>query len=282
MLRPKILITAICASLLFSSTFSLPSFASDNIASIGKYEVTKQEAELATKMAGLGDPTGGGSQFDKLSVDAKKVVAIRLLNDKAIEAEAKKEKLDEQNDVAMATRAILVSKYIEKHSGNLEVLAKKKYDETVGGLKGKKTYTLSHILVKEKSEALKLKKEIEFIGKKPNKNWLPEFKKLAKEKSIDTATAKNGGLVGSVPEMKLPEEFVTNIKGKKTNTLVGPFKTNLGYHLAFIEKVEPMHIEPYEKVKNVFIGQVFQEETERLAKENLKGKEVKFAFAAKE
>ncbi len=256
------------AILLTSFAFVNNSFASNKIASIGKYEVTKEEAELATKMAGLGE-------FDKLSVDAKKVVATRLLNDKAIEAQAKKEKLDEQTDVAMASRAILVSKYIEKHSGNLETLAKKKYDETVGGLKGKKTYTLSHILVKDEAEASKLKKTITNAGA----NWKSEFKKLAKTNSIDTATAKNGGLVGSVPEMKLPEEFVQHIKNAKINTLISPFKTSLGYHIAFIEKVEPTHVEPYANVKNVFIGQVFQEETERLAKENLKGKEVKFEFA---
>lgn len=35
-------------------------------------------------------------------------------------------KLDERTDVAMNRRAILVSKYIEKHSSNLEALAQKK------------------------------------------------------------------------------------------------------------------------------------------------------------
>jgi parvulin-like peptidyl-prolyl isomerase len=255
------------AILLTSFAFVNTSFASDKIASIGKYEVTKQEAELATKMAGLGE-------FDKLSFDIKKVVVTRLLNDKVIEAEAKKEKLDEQTEVAMASRSILVSKYIEKHSGNLEVLAKKKYDETVGGLIGKKTYTLSHILVKDDSEANKIYKALS-----SSKNWKPEFQKMAKEKSIDTATAKNGGLVGSVPEMKLPEEFVRYIINVNVNTIIVPFKTSLGYHIAFVEKVEPLHIEAYEKVKQVFIGQIFQEETDRLAKENLKGKEIKFDFA---
>ncbi len=152
-------------------------------------------------------------------------------------------------------------------------MAKKKYDETVGGLKGKKTYTLSHILVKDEAEANKIYKTLS-----SSKNWKSEFKKLAKEKSIDTATAKNGGLVGSVPEMKLPADFLQNIQNAKTNTLIKPFKTNLGYHIATIEEVEPVHIEPYEKVKQIFIGQVFQEETEHLAKENLKGKEIKFEF----
>ena len=128
-------------------------------------------------------------------------------------------------------------------------------------------------MVKEKSEASKLYKAIT-----SSKNWKPEFKKLAKEKSIDTATAKNGGFVGSLSEIKLPEEFVKHIKGKKINTLIKPFQTNLGYHIVTLEKVAPMHIEPYESVKNAFIGQVFQAETERLAKVNLKDKEVKFAF----
>lgn len=259
----------ISVSLLTTFLFVKPSFASDRIASAGKHEVTKQEAELATKMAGLGE-------FDKLSTDSKKVVVQRLINDKVLEEQSKKEKINEQDDVAMATRAILVSKYIEKHSGNLETLAKKKYDETTSALKGKKTYTLSHILVKDEAEANKIYKTLSSSA-----NWKSEFKKLAKEKSIDTATAKNGGSVGSVPEMKLPEEFVQHIKNAKPNTLIKPFKTNLGYHIATVEKIEPVHIEPYEKVKNVFIGQVFQEETERLAKENLKGKEVKFEFDAK-
>lgn len=254
------------------------SFASDTvIASVGKYEVTQSEIDFAAKMAGLGERDSNGvSQFDKLSVDAKKVVAQRLINDKVLEEQSKKEKINEQDDVAMAIRAILVSKYIEKHSGNLDVLAKRKYDETVGSLNGKKTYTIFHILVKDKNEAEKIYKQISGKGKK----WFFEFKKLAKERSIDTATAKNGGLVGSVPEMKLPADFLSNIQNAKTNTLIKPFKTNLGYHIVTVEKIEPIHIEPYDKVKQVFIGQVFQEETERLAKENLHGKEIKFEFEA--
>lgn len=242
-------------------------FASDKIASVGKYEITKTEAELASKGMGLGE-------FSGLELEARRAVTRMLLNDKILESLAKKEKLEEQNDVQIAIRKILVSKYIESHSGNLEVLARKKYDEAAGLLKNKKTYTFSHILVKDKFEADKLKKMITGAGKK----WLSEFRKLAKEKSLDTATAKNNGLVGNIPEIKLPEEFVKNIKNKKTNTLIGPFKTDLGYHIAFVEKVEAMHIEPYDKVKNLFMGQIFQEETERLAKESLKGKEIEYGF----
>ena len=256
-------------TLLTTFLFVKPSFASDRIAFIGNYEVTKQEVELATKMANLGE-------FDKLSVDSKKVLVTRLINDKVLEEQSKKEKINQQNDVAMAIRAILVSKYIEKHSGNLEVLAKKKYNEITLALKGKKTYTLSHILVKNDKEANSIYKTLSSL-----KSWKAEFKKLAKEKSIDTATATNGGLVGSVAEMKLPEEFIKNIKNAKTNTLIKPFKTKLGYHIATIEKIEPVHIEPYEKVKQVFVGQIFQEESEVLAKKQLKGKEIKFEFDTK-
>lgn len=253
--------------LLTGVLFATHTLASGKIASIGKYKVTKQEAEAATKAANLGE-------FEKLSTDSKKIVVRRLLNDKVLEEQSKKEKIDEQDDVLIAIRAILVAKYIEKHSGNLETSAKKKYDETVEALNGKKTYTLSHILVENEVEVSKIYKTLV-----SSKNWKHEFKKLATEKSIDTATAKNGGFVGSVPEIKLPKDFLQNIQNAKVNTLIKPFKTTLGYHIATVEKVEPVHIEPYERLKQVFIGQAFQAESDRLAKEQLKGKEIKFEFS---
>lgn len=264
----SVFFTAIIASFLFVNSAFASKSSEENpvIASISKFKVTQKEADNAAKAIGI-------PNFETLPIESKKVIAIRLLNDKILENKAKNEELDESLEVQTQIRSILVREYLKKHFGSLEELAKKKYDDAVLTLKDKKIYTISHILVKEKSEASKLYKAIT-----SSKNWKPEFKKLAKEKSIDTATAKNGGFVGSLSEIKLPEEFVKHIKGKKINTLIKPFQTNLGYHIVTLEKVAPMHIEPYESVKNAFIGQVFQAETERLAKVNLKDKEVKFAF----
>ncbi len=264
---PKIFCLII--SIIFSFLFITTSYASDVIASVGKQEITKKEAEFATKMAGLAD-------FNNLPVDSKKVIVKKLINDKVIEELAKKEKFTEQEEIVMAIRAIIVAKYIEKHLGDIESLAKKKYNEASLALKGKKTYTLSHILVKEESEANNIYKNLSASA-----NWKSDFKKLAKEKSLDTATAKNGGLVGTIAEVKLPEDFVPHLKNAKANTLIKPFKTKLGYHIVTVEKIKPVHIEPYDKVKNIFMAQVFQEETENLAKKSLKGKEIKFKLDSK-
>ena len=57
-----------------------------------------------------------------------------------------------------------------------------------------------------------------------------------------------------------------------------PFKTSLGYHIAFVEKIEPIDIEPYENVKNIFIGQVFQNEIDKVVKQKQENTEIKFNF----
>ncbi len=266
-LRLCILITT---TILTTFLFVNFSFTSDKIGSAGKYEVTKQEAEQAVKMAGLQD-------FNNLPLEAKKLIVQKLIYDKVLEEYAKKEKINEQIDVLMGIRSILVAKYIEKHSIYFEILAKKKYDETTVALQDKKTYTFSHILVPNKTEANKVYK-ILFASK----NWQLEFKKLARAKSIDIATAKNGGVVGSVPEMQLPSDFLQRIQNAKPGTLIKPFKTNLGYHVATVDKVEALNIEPYEKVKQLFIAKVLQEETERLAKEKLADNEISFDFNKEE
>lgn len=240
------------------------SFATETVTSLDGYKLTNQELQAGMNLLSL-------VVKEKPDSETKKSIATKLLNDKIIEKLAKKENLDEDALIQIEMRSILVNAYVKKHY-DIEQIAKESYDKTVDLVKDKKVYTLSHIMLENEAEADKLYKQIKQSGKK----WKVTFKQLAKTKSIDKITGKQDGFVGTASEMKLPADFVEQIKGKSTNTPLAPFKTKLGYHIVVIEKIEPMPIEPFDKVKGIFIANATQEQISKIAKEQTGDKEISF------
>ena len=241
-------------TLIFLFAFGQAFAANKEIASIGKVKITEEEAKTYTKLNGLGE-------FNELQVEVKKAILTRLANDKMLEMEAKKEGMDKTDETVFTVRSILVSKYIQKHSGSFEEEALREYENSATELKGKNTYTISHILVKDEAEAKVLKGEI--IG--ANKFWKEKFKEVAKVRSLDQASAKNNGFVGEVPETNLPADLLTSLKKMKTNLLYGPVQTNLGFHLIVLEGVKPIQIPPFATVKPSFMAKVYNEKMNELA-----------------
>ena len=76
-----------------------------------------------------------------------------------------------------------------------------------------------------------------------------DFAELAKRYSEDP-TAQKGGDIGAFGSGELMPELEKEIENRSAGELVGPFRSNLGFHLVKVEKKLPSSVLPFEEVKD--------------------------------
>lgn len=108
----------------------------------------------------------------------------------------------------------------------------------------------SHILIavnNEKTDA-DAKKEADEIYKQlqadPSK-----FAQLAKSKSADPGSARQGGDLGFFPKGMMVPEFDNAVFSGKKGDLIAPVKTQFGYHIIKIVDVKPAQAKPLKEVR---------------------------------
>lgn len=113
-----------------------------------------------------------------------------------------------------------------------------------------KTVTARHILVADEETAKQVKQRLD-NGE--------DFAALAKELSIDTATAKKGGDLGELNPDQLDREFTVAAYKLKENEISDPVKTDYGYHIIQATKVtEKKDVKPFDKMKSELEDKVKQ------------------------
>jgi peptidyl-prolyl cis-trans isomerase C len=106
----------------------------------------------------------------------------------------------------------------------------------------KTEYRVRHILVKSQDEAIAI---IGTLKKGGN------FAALAKGKSLDVQTGKNGGDLGWVNQgMVVPEFFEGVTALKKGQSSPAPVKSDFGFHVIKVEDSRPLKIPSYEEFIN--------------------------------
>lgn len=100
----------------------------------------------------------------------------------------------------------------------------------------------SHILVKTEDEAKKVLARL----KKGEK-----FEEIAKEVSLDKASAKNGGDIGYFSRGQLVPEFEKAAASLKTGETSGPVKTPYGYHIIKVVDRKSGAVLDFDKVKDM-------------------------------
>ncbi len=144
----------------------------------------------------------------------------------------------------MMRREQLTKAYLEDYVKNHPVSdaeIKSEYDKAKAAAGGSE-YKVRHILVKTEAEA---KAIIAQLNKKA------AFDKLAREKSADKGSAKNGGDLGwAVPGAFVKEFGEAMQKLKKGETTASPVKTEFGWHVIRLDDVRPTQFPPLDKVQN--------------------------------
>lgn len=152
----------------------------------------------------------------------------------------------------MLRREQLTKAYLEDYVKTHQVTdaeIKTEYDKAKAAATGNE-YKARHILVKTEAEA---KAILAQLGKK-----VP-FDKLAKEKSVDPGSAKNGGDLGwSVPDGFVKEFGAAMVALKKGETSKAPVQTKYGFHILKLEDVRPIQVPPLEEVKSDISRQLQQ------------------------
>lgn len=161
-------------------------------------------------------------EYKKKVDDFKKLTLISLLLEKEIEEKAKVTDKDVKN-------------YYEAHKGELTT---------------NNQVRASHILVKTEDEAKKILEQIKKGG---------DFAKIAREKSIDSGSAKNGGDLGFFSRGQMVPEFENAAFNLKEGEMGGPVKTQFGYHIIKVTGRKEGKIVEFEKVKDLLTQRVTAE-----------------------
>lgn len=216
-------ITVIAASLLLLAG-SHVSAAEDIIATVNGTKIKKQTFEMYLKYIQSANPNA--------NVDPRLVLA-ELIKVELLHQEAVKQKLDKDPEVAaraeLQRKEFLANTLLQRSDVAKPVTEEemqKFYDEKVK-TQNITEYKARHILV---TDELVAKGIIEELDKGGN------FEELAKTKSTDTASAKEGGDLGWFNPAQMVPEFssvVANMqKGTFTRT---PVKTRYGFHIIKLE-----------------------------------------------
>lgn len=173
------------------------------------------------------------AEYLKRVEEFKKITLIRTLLEKEIEEKAKVTDKD-------------VKDYYETHKS--EFVANNQIKA-------------SHILVKTEEEAANIAGELKKGG---------NFAKIAKEKSLDKGSAKNGGDLGSFSRGQMVPEFEAAAFSLKAGEVSKPVKTQYGYHIIKVTDRKEGSAMSFEKVKDMLTQKVTAEKQKEVFDSYLK------------
>jgi parvulin-like peptidyl-prolyl isomerase len=87
-----------------------------------------------------------------------------------------------------------------------------------------------------------------------------DFAKLAKEYSQDPGSAENGGDLGCLGKGETVPPFEEAAFGAEEGEIVGPVKTEFGYHILEVTDAKPQQTRPLSEVESEIRSQLSQEE----------------------
>ncbi len=107
-----------------------------------------------------------------------------------------------------------------------------------------------------------------------------DFAKLAKEESQDPGSAAKGGDLGCIGKGETVPEFEDAVFGAEQGEIVGPIKTEFGYHIIEVTDIKPEQTRPLKDVESQIRSQLSAEkqteEFNRWVEEQKKKRDVKY------
>lgn len=189
-------------------------------------------------------PEGQAPEFSRFDDKVRQNVLRGIVSEHAIYGKAKTSGLKDSPKIKEML-ARLERKFITQEFLEQQVAAKvsdadvrKEYDRHASEMKNKKEVRARHILVKTEDEAKALKAQLK-DGKK--------FEDLAKEKSLDAASAKRGGDLGYFGDQVMTEAFSKAAFAMKKGDISDPVKTEFGWHIIKREDERPATLLPFEQ-----------------------------------
>jgi len=201
-------------------------------------------------------------------------IVNELINQHLIIKQAYKDKLDQEEEIIDILKKnkdqILAQYWLNSFLTNNTSEEKiqdfyKKYRKT---FKTFKEFNASHILVKERDEALQIIKKL---------NTKSEFSKLAKSYSIGPSK-NNGGNLGWFRSGQMVKEFEEAVlKLKKGTTTKKPVKTKFGYHIIMLNDIRNSQPKKFNDIKQQIVERIKKNSLSNLEKKLRKNKSIKIS-----
>ena len=85
-----------------------------------------------------------------------------------------------------------------------------------------------------------------------------DFAELAAKHSDDPGSAQNGGDLGWFGRGRMVDEFEDAVFSGKPGEIIGPIKSQFGYHIILVEAFRPEHQQPFEEVEEQIRASVLE------------------------
>ncbi len=208
----------------------------EDLAKVGSDPISREEFEqkAALQEAGL---------KRKLTKDERVLLLRAIVNQRLLVSEAKRQKLDRSPEhktlMAETERKALSDRIFEAEVGSKAAVtleeAKQFYKQNPGAFD---LAQVSQILVAVKAgqEALAEKKAMELkasLAKAPK-----TFASVAKAQSDDDLSKPRGGDLGTLRRGMLLPEMEQAVFGAKAGTVIGPVRTQYGYHILYLRSLK--------------------------------------------
>ncbi len=206
------------------------------------------------------------AQKDELGKEAQAVPAEtlfpllqnKMVNEIIMEMAAAKSGIEKDPEVLDALeklkQRLYMQAFLAKQIKGLvtDAAVKARYDDLVAKFPNEKEVKLRHIVVEDEKTAKAVIKALE------NKT---DFAKLAKEKSTDKTTAKQGGELGFVAKSILPKEMQEAVASLKVGEYSkAPVKTEFGWHVFKIDEERDAKPPKFEEAKDELKNMMAEEE----------------------
>lgn len=253
---------------------SADSKANEVVAVVGGTSINNAAYEAYARQRAQSRPPSG-------SPDERKATIDELINRELIYQEGVKKGLDKKPEIAAEIenqkRNILASATIRAHMESTKFsdeALRKEYETHIGAMTGKE-YHARHILVKGEDEA---KAIIARLDKGA------DFATLAKDKSQDPGSAKNGGDLSWFEPGQMVKPFGDAVKAMEKGTYTKtPVQSQFGWHIIKLEDTRDIKPPEFDKVKDN-VRNILQSKEVETYLATLKGKakiEIKGEQAAK-
>ena len=161
---------------------------------------------------------------DQDVADEREALIEQLGGQEAFDQAVGESGLSEEDVNDQIRQRVLQNKIADSVSEDVDITDEdiaKFYEDNAEARFGPKA-TARHILVKEKAKAEQIMADLEGGG---------DFAKLAKKESTDTGSAQNGGELPEFGRGQMVAPFEEAVFDAKKGELVGPVKTEFGYHV---------------------------------------------------
>lgn len=249
MIIKRILLSALCIGLIgigevaFAKTY----------ATVNGKAITEKDFEALKQM----DPN---FDFDKLPLEAKRQIINQVALDYLMQEAIKADKIESSKEYIQALNGIKArlaqDLWLEKKSKSFKAPAPndaelKKFYEQNEGLFIDQTGSAKHILVASEAEA---KDIIAQLDKASNKE--AKFSELARAKSLDKASAAQGGDLAQFHRTQMVPEFSKAAFDLKPKTYTKtPVQTQFGYHIIYLQSKSEAKKIPFSQAKQIMIQQ---------------------------